>query len=231
VRRRLGLVFQEPTVDPVLTVRENLEFAGRLAGLGGATLHHAVRHALDHMGLAPRAGQLARELSGGWRRLADIARATLHAPALLILDEPTIGLDPEHRARLWGFLDAERRARGTTVLFSTHYLDEAAPADRVLLLARGDAVADGPPASLLAPLGSAMLELDGPGSAAAARALLDEGLASRLVPCAGAVRVSLDGAREHALERAAAAPGVTRAAVRAPTLEDAYFLRTGAGAP
>jgi ABC-type multidrug transport system ATPase subunit len=184
--------------------------------------------ALARMGLEPRAGQLARELSGGWRRLADIARATLHAPSLLILDEPTVGLDPEHRERLWGFLDGERRERGTAVLFSTHYLDEAEPADRVLMLAKGRVVADGTPAELLAPFGDAVLEVDGPGAGAFADALRRDGLARVVVPSEGAVRIGLDGRKDAALERAAAATGLSRAVLRVPTLEDAYFARTGA---
>ncbi len=227
-RRRLGLVFQEPTVDPALTVRENLEFAAGMAGLARRDTRVAVAGALERMGLGPRADQLARELSGGWRRLADIARATLHVPALLILDEPTVGLDPEHRARLWGFLDTERRARGTAVLFSTHYLDEAEPADRVLLLAKGRVVADGTPRELLAPFGDAVLEVDGPGAEAFAAELRREGLATLIVPSEGVVRIGLDGRREHVLERAAVAAGITRSVLRAPTLEDAYFARTGA---
>jgi ABC-2 type transport system ATP-binding protein len=227
-RRRLGLVFQEPTVDPFLTVRENLEFAAGMAGVARRDTRAAVDGALERMGLGPRAHQLARELSGGWRRLADIARATLHAPALLILDEPTVGLDPEHRERLWGFLDTERRARGTAVLFSTHYLDEAEPADRVLMLAKGRVAADGTPHELLAPFGDAVLEVDGPGAAAFAAALQGDGLAKLVVPSEGAVRIGLDGRKEHALERAACAAGLTRSVLRAPTLEDAYFARTGA---
>src|SRR4051794_25109030 len=101
VRRRLGLVFQEVSVDGLLTVEENLRFAGRLAGLGGDALRRAVQETLERTGLAARARQPAKQLSGGWRRLADIARATLHRPELLILDEPTVGLDPEHRDKMW----------------------------------------------------------------------------------------------------------------------------------
>ncbi len=227
-RRTLGLVFQEPSVDGVLTVRENLRFAARLAGLAGGAARDAVAAAIARMGLADRADQPGRALSGGWRRLVDIARATLHRPALLILDEPTVGLDPEHRARLWAFLDAERRAHGTTILFSTHYLAEAEPADRVLFLAHGRAVADGTPGTLVAPFGSAVLELDGPGAHAVADALAAEGLAREVVPTAAGCRVGLGGHRERALELAGRADGVTRAVVRAPTLEDAYFARTQA---
>ena len=105
-------------------------------GLGGASSRAAVADG-DRAGRArrPRARSPRVELSGGWRRLVDIARATLHRPDLLILDEPTVGLDPEHRELIWTILDRERRERGTTILFSTHYLAEAEPADRVVLLA------------------------------------------------------------------------------------------------
>jgi len=159
VRRRLGLVFQETSVDGLLTVEENLRFAARLAGLGGRQVRAAVAAALDRAGLRPRASQPARQLSGGWRRLVDIARATLHQPDLLILDEPTVGLDPEHRELIWTILAAERRERGTTILFSTHYLAEAEPADRVVLLSRGRAVADDTPAALRAAVGEEVAEI------------------------------------------------------------------------
>ncbi|MFL5574404.1 MAG: ABC transporter ATP-binding protein [Gemmatimonadaceae bacterium] len=155
IRRRLGLLFQETTIDGLLTVEENLEFAARLAGLRGAARRAAVSRALDRSGLAPRARQPARALSGGLRRLADVARSTLHAPDLLLLDEPTVGLDPEHRRATWELLDRERRTRGVTVLFSTHYLGEAERADRVVMLSRGRVVADDSPQALRAAAGRA----------------------------------------------------------------------------
>ena len=129
IRRCLGLVFQEPCIDGLLTVEENLLFAARLAGLSTRDARQAVDDALERTRLRERASQLGRQLSGGWRRLADIARATVHRPTLLILDEPTVGLDPEHRDRMWTLLEDERRARGTTILFSTHYLTEAEACD------------------------------------------------------------------------------------------------------
>ena len=89
---------------------------------------------MDRTGLVDHAETPAGRLSGGWRRLLDIARASLHQPDLLILDEPTVGLDPEHRDRVWSLLENQRRSRGTTILFSTHYLEEAESSDRVVLL-------------------------------------------------------------------------------------------------
>ena len=141
-----------------------------------------------------------------------------------------MGLDPEHRERLWAFLDGERRERGTTVLFSTHYRAEAEPADRVLMLARGRVVADGAPRELLAPFGDVVLEVDGPGATAFATSLEREGLVRTVVASEGAMRIGLDGGKDVVLERAAAASGLSRSVLRAPTLEDAYFARTGARA-
>ena len=229
VRRRLGLVFQETSVDGLLTVEENLRFAGRLAGLGGRALRAAVAAAIDRAGLGPRAQEPARQLSGGWRRLSDIARATLHRPDLLILDEPTVGLDPEHRELIWRILADERRERGTTILFSTHYLAEAEPADRVVLLSRGVAIADGTPASLRRAVGTEVAEIEGPGAERLVRALRGLGATATVLQTERGYRVGINGAREAVIELAGAAPGIERLVLRPATLEDAYFAHTREG--
>jgi ABC-2 type transport system ATP-binding protein len=226
VRRRLGLVFQEPSVDGLLTVEENLLFAARLAGLGGQAGRRAVGETMTHTGLTERAHQPGRQLSGGLRRLADIARATLHRPELLILDEPTVGLDPEHRDRMWSLLDRERRERGATILFSTHYLSEAESADRVVMLARGAVVADAPPPELRASLGDHIAEVDGEGADQLVARLRETGVVAVAHRAERAWRVGFRGRRELVTELAAAAPGIARLAVRPPTLEDVYFART-----
>jgi ABC-2 type transport system ATP-binding protein len=230
VRRRLGLVFQETSVDGLLTVEENLRFAARLAGLGGREMRAAVAAAIDRAGLGPRAGQPARQLSGGWRRLVDIARATLHQPDLLILDEPTVGLDPEHRELIWTILAAERRERGTTILFSTHYLAEAEPADRVVLLSRGQVVADDDPGSLRAAIGVEVAEIEGPGAERLARALRGLGATSAVLQTERGFRVGIARDRDAVIELATAAAGIERLALRPATLEDVYFARTRGGA-
>ncbi len=229
-RHRLGLVFQEPTVDPFLTVRENLEFAAALSGLARRQARTAIGLALERMGLGPFADRRARELSGGWRRLADIARATLHAPSLLILDEPTVGLDPEHRAALWHFLGALRRDQGTAVLFSTHYLAEAEGSDEVVLLSGGLVVDRGSPAALMQPFGSSLLEVEGPGSDGLVAALEARGLPMLVVRTPTGCRIGLETHRDQAMELAGAAAGITRALLREPSLEDVYFARTSASA-
>jgi len=227
VRRRLGLVFQEASIDGLLTVRENLRFAAGLMGLGGAAAHRAVAAALERTGLAAKAAVPARQLSGGWRRLTDIARATVHAPELLILDEPTVGLDPEHRDRMWMLLDAERRDRGTTILFSTHYLTEAETCDRVILLAHGKVVAADRPAALMSAVGTEVVEIEGPGAEEAARSLQDVATVRRTVRTDRGYRVGISGSRGDLARAVGATPRITRFAIRPATLEDVYFAQTG----
>jgi ABC-type multidrug transport system ATPase subunit len=228
-RRRLGLVFQEASVDGLLTVEENLLFAARLAGLRGSAARKAVGSTLERTGLLARAAQPARQLSGGWRRLADIARATLHRPDLLILDEPTVGLDPEHRDKMWGLLESERRGRGATILFSTHYLDEAEPSDRVVMLARGAVVADGTPAALRGGVGQQVAEVEGPGADHLVERFRARGVVQSAHRTERGWRIGLVGSREAASALASTAPDVTRLVMREPSLEDVYFSRTQPG--
>ena len=231
VRRRLGLVFQETSVDGLLTVEENLRFAARLSGLGGSAVSKAVARAMSEAGLEPHARRLARQLSGGWRRLVDIARATLHRPELLILDEPTVGLDPEHRERIWAILGRQRREHGTTVLFSTHYLVEAEPADRVVLLARGDVVADGAPAQLRAAVGDEVVEVEGPGAGRLLDALRQGEAVVSVRRTERGLRIGIAAGRAHPIEFAAGASGIESLSIRPSTLEDVYFTKTAPEAP
>jgi ABC-2 type transport system ATP-binding protein len=231
VRRRLGLVFQENTVDGLLTVSENLLFAARLAGMSGAAARNAVVRGIEWAKLGDRAGIPARQLSGGWRRVLDIVRAVLHQPDLLILDEPTVGLDPEHRERIWSLLEARRREFGTTILFSTHYLTEAEPADRVVLLAQGNVVAADAPGMLIESIGDNVAEIEGPGAERLVAALDGRRIVRTTIVTDRGFRVGLAGNREAAVELAATASSIVRFALRPATLEDVYFARTQQRAP
>lgn len=226
VRRHLGLVFQETSVDGLLSVEENLRFAARLSGLPGGRVREAVARAMGEAGLESRARQLARELSGGWRRLVDVARATLHRPDVLILDEPTVGLDPEHRERIWSILGRQRRELGTTVLFSTHYLVEAEPADRVVLLAGGDIVAQGTPAELQAAVGDEIAEVEGPGADRLLDALRKAGAVVSARRTERGVRIGFTSGRARPLELVGNAGDIERLTIRPGTLEDVYFTKT-----
>ncbi len=203
-------MFQEASVDGLLTVRENLQFAAGLMELGGAGARLAVAEALERTGLAAKASRPARQLSGGWRRLTDIARATVHRPDLLILDEPTVGLDPEHRDRMWGLLDTERRERGTTILFSTHYLTEAESCDQVVLLAHGRVVAADTPAALMAAVGDEVVEVEGPDAEAAVRALRAVATVRLTVRTERGYRLGISGPHDEVARTVGASARITR---------------------
>jgi ABC-2 type transport system ATP-binding protein len=223
VRRRIGLVFQEASVDGLLTVQENLLFAARLAGLGGRSAREAVADIIARTGLSARAAQPARQLSTGWRRLADLARALVHRPDLLILDEPTVGLDPEHRESAWRLIERERRERGTTILFSTHYLAEAEACDRVVLLANGRSVGSDVPATLKAQLGDEMVEIEGVAASELLKALHGVAQVRTTIRTDRGFRVGIAGRRGVPIDLV---PGAGRFAIRPVTMDDVYFART-----
>ena len=159
IRARIGVVFQAPSLDRKLTVAENVDLQGRLYGLSGHALRQRRTELLAQFGLAERAGELTERLSGGLRRRVEIAKGLVHAPELLLLDEPSTGLDPAARNDLWRYL-TELRAAGTTIVLTTHFLDEAAIADRLAILSDGKLVALGTPEELQASVGGDSITIE-----------------------------------------------------------------------
>jgi ABC-2 type transport system ATP-binding protein len=153
IRETIGVVFQAPALDRHLTVRENLLTQGRLYGLAPGPLRAAADALLLRFGLRDRAGDRAGVLSGGLRRRVEIAKALLHRPRLLILDEPSTGLDPGARRDLWVLLRGLRESDGVTILLTTHLVDEADACDRLAILSDGMLVACGAPAALKSEVG------------------------------------------------------------------------------
>jgi ABC-2 type transport system ATP-binding protein len=147
---RIGVVFQQPTLDLELSVRANLRFHTDLHGLDRATADARIAHELARFDLEATARRKARELSGGNRRRVELARALLHRPDVLLMDEPTVGLDPGSRALLLRHVLELREARRVGVLWATHLVDEAERADRVVVLRRGKVEFDGTPAAFCA---------------------------------------------------------------------------------
>ena len=226
-RRRLGVVFQSPALDARLTVRENLLHHGRLHGLRGDALREASVSALRRVQLDERADDLVLRLSGGLRRRAELAKVLLTAPDMLLLDEPTVGLDPGARREIWRDLAAMRAASGGTVILTTHLLDEAETADRVLILDRGRIVADGAPDALTRQVGREVIRLQ----AAEPESLADR-IAARLSLEAtvvdGEVRIEHAGAHTLVAALFEAFPAEIRAVrVGRPTLEDVFLHSTG----
>jgi ABC-2 type transport system ATP-binding protein len=227
VRRQLGVVFQNPSLDIQLTVRENLMHQGHLYGLSGRALAERIGAAMERFGLADREAQRALELSGGLRRRVEIAKSLLHGPRLLLLDEPSTGLDPGARRDLWSTLES-LRSEGVTILLTTHFMEEGDRCDRLALIDRGTLVGEGSPAGLKEEIGGDVITLDGPDPEALAR-----DLAARFPDLEpqirdGAVRLERERGHELVARLIEAFPGrVDSVTVARPTLEDVFLHRTG----
>jgi ABC-2 type transport system ATP-binding protein len=232
VRRRLGVVFQAPSLDKKLTVRENLALQGALFSRSGPALLARIGELLETFRLADRAGDLVETLSGGLARRVEIAKALLHAPPILLLDEPSTGLDPGARRDLVELLKDLARG-GTAVLLTTHLFDEADAAHRIGILDRGRLVALGAPADLKAEVGGDVVTVEAR-EEGGAPALARE-IAARFGAQAGKVAavgstVRLERAAAHAFVPALveAFPGRFRSlTLGAPSLEDVFIDRTG----
>ena len=153
IRRRIGVTFQSPSLDDRLTVFENLKHQASLYGLSGRTMRLRLDEMLDRFGLSDRRSDRVQSLSGGLKRRVEIAKGLLHSPQLLLLDEPSTGLDPGGRLDMWRDLERLRTEDGVTVLLTTHLMEEADRCDRLGLLDRGRLVAIGGPDELRSELG------------------------------------------------------------------------------
>lgn len=227
VRQRLGVVFQHPALDAKLTVEENLRHQGHLYGLRGRALSARIGEALARVGLDDRRRDLVATLSGGLQRRAEVAKALLHRPQLLVLDEPSTGLDPTARRDIWSDLSALRRQEGTSIILTTHLMDEAAGCDRVAILDRGRLVAIDEPAALTAAVGGDVVEVAAKDpQGLAARVAERFGVRAEVVN--GKVRIERDRAHEFIAGLVESFPGeIDAVTFGKPTLEDAFVHYTG----
>ncbi len=155
VRKRIGIVFQDPSLDMNLHAYDNMYIHGRLYGLKGRELHRKIMELLDFVDLKQYANKIVRNFSGGMRRRLELARGLLHEPEILILDEPTIGLDPQSRARIWEYITKIQKEKGITILMTTHYMDEAEElCHRIAIMDRGKIVGMGTADELKQVIGS-----------------------------------------------------------------------------
>jgi ABC-2 type transport system ATP-binding protein len=227
-RARLGVVFQAPAVDRLLTVRENLDIHGHLYGLHGRVLRESISATLERLRLADRAHDRVGTLSGGLARRVEIAKGLLHRPALLLLDEPSTGLDPGARADLWECVRDLRARDGTTILFTTHLLEEAEGCDRVAILDAGRVVALGAPRALREEIGGDVLVIATRSGAAGLRADVERLAGLPAIEIDGAIRVETPAARVLVPRLLEAFPDrIDALTLGRPTLLDVFIHRTG----
>ena len=233
VRRHLGVVFQSPSIDKKLTAEENLLHQGHLYGLKGGALTQRISDALAAVGLGARTRDRAEKLSGGMQRRVEIAKALLHDPSVLLLDEPSTGLDPGARMEVWDYLVNARNQRSITSLLTTHLMEEAEKADRVAIIHRGKLVACGTPAELKAAIGGEVVELTTNHPEILRNQIRDLMGGNPLVIDAKTVRVETPRDIEAAgakllLHLLEAFPGtVLSSRIGLPTLEDVFIHCTG----
>jgi ABC-2 type transport system ATP-binding protein len=228
LRRQIGVVFQAQSVDPKLTAYENLWHQGHLYGLRGAKLKKRIQEILSRVGLLDRAQELVETFSGGMQRRIELAKGLLHHPGVLLLDEPTTGLDPGARRDLWQYLAILRDEENVSVLVTTHLMEEAERCDRLAIVNEGNLVALGTPTELKSEIGGDVVLLE----AAHDAALLAERIRARFhvetTVLENYVRMEREGAHRFVTEVVEAFPGEIEAiSVSKPALEDVFIRRTG----
>jgi ABC-2 type transport system ATP-binding protein len=227
IRMQLGVVFQAPSLDRKLTVVENIRHQGALYGLSGRDLRARIDELLETFSLKDRSHELTERLSGGLRRRVELAKGLVHRPRLLLLDEPSTGLDPGARADLWKYLTHLRATSNVTVVLTTHFLDEAERADRIAILHQGKLVAEDTPEALRSAVGGDSLLIE----AAEAESLAQDiaarwSLPARMVD--QAVRIEVPDGHQWVSRLVEAYPGrITSVRLGKPTLEDVFIARTG----
>jgi ABC-2 type transport system ATP-binding protein len=228
VRRQIGVVFQAQSIDAKLTAYENLWHQGHLYGLRGGELKKRIQEILSRVGLADRAKELVETFSGGMQRRVELAKGLLHHPGVLLLDEPTTGLDPGARRDLWQYLQTLRDEENVSVLVTTHLMEEAERCDRLAILNEGNLVALGTPTELKSEIGGDVILLD----AAHDAGLLADRIRARFhvqtTVLENQVRMERQGAHRFVTEVVEAFPGEIEAiSVSKPALEDVFIRRTG----
>jgi ABC-2 type transport system ATP-binding protein len=227
VRRHLGVVFQHPSLDEMLTVAENLFCHGNLYGLQGAALRQRSAVVLGRLGLADRAGDRVATLSGGLQRRTELAKALLHQPRLLLLDEPSTGLDPGARRDFMQYLQQLREQDGVTIVLTTHYMEEAERCDRVAILHQGTLVSVGSPTELKQRVGGDVVALQTT-DAAALQAKIRERFGCDAALVDGTLRVERPRGHEFVRDVVEAFPSdITLVTYGKPTLEDVFIHLTG----
>ncbi len=229
VRGQIGVVFQNPSLDVHLSVSENMTHQGHLYGLSGIRLKERSDELLQRFGVRDRSEERVKKLSGGLQRRVELAKSLLHRPRVLVLDEPSTGLDPGARAALTDFLIELRNKDGVTSLLTTHLIDEADRCDRVAVIDKGKLVAQGTPAELKSMIGGDVITIRTRDPVALAQQIVSKfGVKAEVAD--GGVRVEREGGHRFVPELIEAFPGeIESVSVGRPTLADVFQRVTGHG--
>ena len=226
IRRKLGVVFQHPSVDGKLTVLENLHHHGRLYGISGRRLKERAAAMLDSLGLTGRAGDLVETLSGGMRRRVELAKAMLHMPELLLLDEPSTGLDPMARREFFGHLEQLSRRDNVTIVLTTHHMEEAERCDRIAMLHQGKLVACAAPGELKSQVGGDVVVIHAAALELLQRKLLQQ-LKLKSTVVDGTLRIERPRGHELIRDLVDTFAEIESVSFGKPTLEDVFVHLTG----
>ena len=227
IRRRVGVVFQSQSLDPHLTVRENLIHQGHLHRLYGKQLRDRAASLLTLLGLDERSRDRVSELSGGLRRRLELAKSLLHRPQVLLLDEPTLGLDPGVRYELWKHLKSLREDQGLTLFLTTHLMDDAERCDRLAILNQGRLIVTGTPDELKESIGGDVLTVQVPDPEEFSRQVREQ-LDCPAEVVDGVVRLELRKGHQFVAKLMETFPGqIAAVTVGKPTLEDVFVHETG----
>jgi len=227
LRRRIGVVFQHPSVDRKLTVAENLECHGRLYGISGRRLNERTAAVLEQLELTTRAGDLVETLSGGLQRRVELAKALLHEPELLVLDEPSTGLDPAARREFIHYLAHLRDDEGVTIVLTTHHMEEAERCDRIGVLHQGRLVAIAPPGELKAQIGGDVVVISSSDAKSLSQKILQQ-MRVRSTLFDGIIRIELPRGHEFVREVVDMfGDEIESVTFGKPTLEDVFVHLTG----
>jgi ABC-2 type transport system ATP-binding protein len=230
VRQQIGIVFQARSLDIKLTVQENLKHQGHLYGLSGAHLKQRIQEVLSRVGLLDRTKDTVETLSGGMQRRVELAKGLIHSPSLLLLDEPSTGLDPGARRDVWQYLRMLRDEEGVSVLVTTHLMEEAEHCDRLAILSEGKLVALGSPLELKSQIGGDVVLFETANEAAAEE--LSAKIANRFIispkVLGNTVRLEREQGHRFVTDVVEAFPGLVEGiSVAKPSLEDVFIQRTG----
>jgi ABC-2 type transport system ATP-binding protein len=227
VRRNIGLVFQDTTLDNYLTGAQNLKFHAALYGVPASAVEPRMRQVLEMVGLWERRDSVVMTYSGGMKRRLEIARGLLHAPHVLFLDEPTVGLDPQTRASIWEYINELKRREDITIFLTTHYMDEAEHCDRIAIIDHGQIVAIDTPEALKASVGKDRVQIHtADDQAAIAELKRDFGIEAAMHE--GAVTFSVASGEQFVPRLFAGLTTAIKAvSVARPTLDDVFMSYTG----